>query len=212
MSSYQFEQVDDDGRILFSDDPGLRLGRVLMVLDTAEGTVTLDHMRTCHMPTALLEFRTGVGVGDFGFVMPWGATRDDMPEEPQIEGAILFGMRRLPAEFSDLHLIPGWQLHEIPDEQPKLSQFLGYTYSRLELRTPDGEIYSRTWVAHDPEWTAAALRHGNVVCLCGVELGIRAPYAMTDAQHTPRMRHAAFRTGCELGLTVGGFVAYVDHR
>ncbi|MEU9405352.1 hypothetical protein AB0E08_06580 [Streptomyces sp. NPDC048281] len=153
-----------------------------------------------------------MGVGDFGFVMPTGASPADLPEEPQIEGAVLFGMRRLPATFSDLCLIPGWELHEIPDEQPKLDQRLGYTYSRLELRTPDGEIYSRTWVAHDPEWTAAALRHGYVVCLCGVELGIRAPYAMSEAQHTTRMRYEAFSCGCAVGLTVGGFVAYVDHR
>ncbi|MFK0282274.1 hypothetical protein ACIQVL_17640 [Streptomyces sp. NPDC090499] len=212
MSWQQFEQIDDHGQILFSDDPALRLKRVLMVLDTAEGTVTLDHMQTRHMPTALFEFRRAVGVGDFGFVMPRGASLADIPEEPQVEGAILFGMRRLPPEFSDLRLIPGWELHEIPDEQPKLAQRYGYTYSRLELRTPDGEIYSRTWVAHDPEWAAAALRHGYVVCLCGVELGIRAPYAMSEAQHTATMRYEAFRLGCAVGLTVGGFVAYVDHR
>jgi hypothetical protein len=50
------------------------------------------------------------------------------------------------------------------------------------------------------------------MCLCGVELGIRGLYAMTDAQHTPRMRHESFRRGCALGLTIGGLVAYVDHR
>ncbi|MFE4703288.1 hypothetical protein ACFRIC_40095 [Streptomyces sp. NPDC056738] len=67
--------------------------------------------------------------------------------------------------------MPGWELHGIPDEQPKLDLCLGYTYSRLKLRRPDGEIYSRTWVTHDLEWAATALRHGYVVCLCGVELG-----------------------------------------
>lgn len=50
------------------------------------------------------------------------------------------------------------------------------------------------------------------MCLCGVELGIRGLYAMTDAQHTPGMRHESFRRGCALGLTIGGLVAYVDHR
>ncbi|MGW1623163.1 hypothetical protein [Streptomyces sp. NPDC002172] len=212
MSWHQFEQIDDNGRILFSDDPALRLEGIVTGLDTAEGTVTLDHAQTRHMPVALFEFRHALGVGDFGYVVPKGASRDGIPEEPQIEGAILFGMRRLAPEFSDLRSIPGWELHEIPDEQPKLAQRLGYTYSRLELRTPDGEIYSRTWVPHDPEWAAAALRHGYVVCLCGVELGIRAPYAMTEAQHTVSMRYEAFRRGCAVGLTVGGFVAYVGHR
>ncbi|GGN21871.1 hypothetical protein [Streptomyces fuscichromogenes] len=265
MSWHQFEQVDDNGRILFSDDPALRLECVLMVLETAEGTITLDPAQTRHMPTALFEFRHALGVGEFGYVVPEGASLDGIPEEPQIESAILFGMRRLPPEFSDLRLpdrpgsgddgvhldekrptifdelrmreplrrdpdevsfgmrrrppgyvdlrsIPGWELHEIPDEQPKLARRLGYTYSRLELRTPDGEIYSRTWVPHDPEWATAALRHGYVVCLCGVELGIRAPYAMSDAQHTPGMRYESFRHGCAVGLTVGGLVAYVDHR
>ncbi|WP_406443423.1 hypothetical protein OHB00_43420 [Streptomyces sp. NBC_00631] len=264
MSRHQFEQVDDNGQILFSDDPALRLKGVLMGLETAEGTVTLDPAQTRHMPVALFEFRHALGVGDFGYVVPKGASLDGIPEEPRIEGAILFGMRRLPPEFPDLRLadppgsdddggrpdnkwptildelcmrealrrdldevyfgmrrrppgyanlrsIPGWELHEIPDEQPKLAQRLGYTCSRLELRTPDGEIYSRTWVPHDPEWQAAALSHGYVVCLCGVELGIRAPYAMTDAQHTPGMRHESFRRGCAWGLTVGGLVAYVGH-
>ncbi|MFD4559720.1 hypothetical protein ACFWP5_36310 [Streptomyces sp. NPDC058469] len=220
MSRHQFEEVDDLGRILFSDDPALRIERVPMSLETAEGTVTLDPTQTHRMPTALFEFRHALGVGYFGYVVPKGAPLDGIPEEPQIEGAILFGMRRLPPEISDLRWIPGWELqeipgwelHEIPDEQPKLERCYGYTYSRLELRTPDGEIYSRTWVPHEPEWAAAALRHGYVVCLCGVELGIRAPYAMTDAQHTPVMRYESFRRGCALGLTVGGFVAYVDHR
>lgn len=258
MSWSQFEQVDDLGQILFSDDPALRLEGIVLGLDTAEGTVTLDHAQTRHMPVALFEFRRSLSVGYFGMKYSWraAASLDEM-REPQIEGAILFGMRRLPPEFSDLRLpdppgseerptifdelrmpeqprhdpdevhfgmrrrppghadlcsIPGWELHEIPDEQPKLAQRFGYTYSRLELRTPDGDIYSRTWVAHDPEWAAAALRHGYVVCLCGVELGIRAPYAMSDAQHTPRMRHASFRGGCAAGLTVGGLVAYVDHH
>ncbi|MEW1773173.1 hypothetical protein [Streptomyces sp. NPDC086777] len=214
MSSYQFEQIDDNGRILFSDDPALWPESVLTGLETAEAAVTLDPASTRHMPTALFEFRHALGVGHFGYIEPKGASRDGIPEEPQIEGAVLFGMRRLPPEpeLSDLRAIPGWELHETPDEQPKLAQRFGYTYSRLELRTPDGEIYSRTWVAHDPEWVAAALRHGYVVCLCGVELGIRAPYAMTAAQFTPGMRRAYFRSGCALGLTIGGLVAYVNHR
>ncbi|MGW5653797.1 hypothetical protein [Streptomyces humi] len=261
MSGHQEEQVDDNGQILFSDDPALKLEYVLMCLETAGGTVTLDHAQTRHMPTALFEFRRALSVGHFGMKWAWrtAASLDEL-REPQIEGAILFGMRRLPPEFSDLRLpdppgsddagerptvfeelrmpeqprhdpdevyfgmrrrppghadlrsVPGWELHEIPDEQPRLAGRFGYTYSRLELRTPDGEIYSRTWVPHDPEWAAAALRHGYVVCLCGVDLGIRAPYAMSDAQHTPRMRHESFRYGCAAGLTVGGLVAYVDHH
>ncbi|MFJ8059392.1 hypothetical protein [Streptomyces sp. NPDC096142] len=265
MSRNQGDEVDDNGRILFGDDPALRLERVLMGLETADGTVTLDPARTRHMPVALFEFRHARGVGDFGYMVPKGTPRDGIPEEPRIEGAILSGMRRLPPEFpdsrpadaprsdgdggrpdsnwptlldelcmhetlrrdldevslfmdrgssgyADLRSIPGWELHEVPDEQPRLAQRLGSPYSRLELRTPGGEICSRTWVAHDPEWRAAALRHGHVVCLCGVELGIRAPYAMSDAQHTPDMRHESFRRGCALGLTAGGLVAYVDHR
>jgi hypothetical protein len=213
MSWHQFEQVDDNGQILFSDDPALRLEHVLMGLETAEGAVTLDHAQTRRMPTALFEFKQARSVGDFGMQFAVSEAGSlEVPEEPQVEGAILFGMRRLPPEFSELCSIPGWELHEIPDEQPGPWQHFGYSHSRLELRTPDGEIYSRTWVQHDPEWEAAALRHGYVVCLCGVELGIRAPYAMTDAQYTPRMRYASFRRGCAVGLTVGGLVAYIDHR
>ncbi|MEV6013534.1 hypothetical protein AB0M29_43155 [Streptomyces sp. NPDC051976] len=265
MSRRQFEEVDDHGKILFSDDPSLRLKGVLMGLETAGGTITLDPAQTRHMPVALFEFRHALGVGDFGYVVPKGASLDGIPQEPRIEGAILFGMRRLPPEFPDLRLpdpprsdddggrpgtkwptvldelcmlealrrdpdevyfgmrgsppayanlrsIPGWELHEMPDDRPGPWQDFGYTYSRLELRTPDGEIYSRTWVPHDPEWAAAAQCHEYVVCLCGVKLGIRFPYGMTDAQYTPGMRHESFRRGCALGLTAGGLVAYIDHR
>ena len=267
MSRRQFEEVDDHGQILFSDDPALRLEAVLMGLETAEGTVTLDHAQTRHMPAALFEFRRALNVGGYGiqYAVPEAASIDEVPKEPQIEGAILFGMRRLPPEFSDLRLpdpsrsdddgvglgtkrptifdelrmrepprrdpdevyfgmkrrppgyadlrsIPGWELHETPDDQPGPWQDFGYTYSRLELRTPDGNIYSRAWVPHDPEWEAAALRHGYVVCLCGVELGNRAPYGMTNAQYTPPMRYEYFRHGCAVGLTVGGLVAYIGHR
>jgi hypothetical protein len=41
MSRIHFEEVDDCGQILFCDDPGLRLGGILMGLETAGGTVTL---------------------------------------------------------------------------------------------------------------------------------------------------------------------------
>jgi len=53
MSRRQFEEVDDHGKILFSDDPSLRLKGVLMGLETAGGTVTLDPAQTRHMPVAL---------------------------------------------------------------------------------------------------------------------------------------------------------------
>ncbi|MEU6406302.1 hypothetical protein [Streptomyces sp. NPDC046985] len=267
MSSRQFEEVDDLGNILFCDDLALRLECVLMGLETAEGTVALDPAQTRHMPAALFEFRRALSVGGYGiqYAVPKAASLDEVPKEPQIEGAVLFGMRRLPPEFSELRLpdpprsdddggcvdrkgptvfdelrirepprrdddevyfgmrrrppghadlrsIPGWELHETPDDQPGPWQHFGHDYSRLELRTPDGNVYSRTWVPHDPEWEAAARRHGYVVCLCGVELGVRAPYAMTAAQYTPDMRHEYFRYGCAVGLTVGGLVAYVGHR
>ncbi|WP_329557356.1 hypothetical protein [Streptomyces sp. NBC_00696] len=199
------------------------------------------------MPAALFEFRRSLRVGGYGiqYAVPEAASIDEVPKEPQIESAILFGMRRLPPEFSDLRLpdpprsddegcldekrptifdelrmrepprrdpdevyfgmkrrppgdadlrsIPGWELHEIPDDQPGPWQDFGYTYSRLELRTPDGEIYSRTWVPHDPEWEAAALRHGYVVCLCGVRLGVRAPYGWDGGEYTRSMRYEYFR-------------------
>jgi hypothetical protein len=240
MNRRQFEEVDDFGQILFCDDSALQLEDVLMGLDTATGTITLDPAQTRHMPAALFEFRRTAGVdGPIAFPVPQAASLAEVPKEPQIEGAIMFGMRRLAPEFSELRMrepprrdddeiyfgmkrrppgyadlrsIPGWELHEIPDDQPGPWQHMGYTYSRLELRTPDGDIYSRTWVPHDPEWETAALRHGHVVCLCGQVLGIRVPYAMTHAQYTPRMRHEYFRSGCAAGLTIGGLIAYVGHR
>lgn len=135
-----------------------------------------------------------------------------LPDPPRSDddGDDFARKRRAPGD-ADLRSIPAWELHATPDDRPGPWQHMGCTYSRLELRTSDGALYSRTWVPHDPEWQAAALRHGHVVCVCGVELGIRAPYAMTDAQYTPPMRHENFRRACVAGLAVGGLVAYVDH-
>ncbi|MBY8882582.1 hypothetical protein [Actinacidiphila acidipaludis] len=235
----RFEEVDDLGQILFCDDPALRLDGLLMTVDTAQGAFILDPAQTPHMPAALFDFRVAIGAGG---AFPYAATRtapvDDELKDPRIGGAIRCGMMLLPPEFGELRLpqrwsgddrvvialkrmmsggadlrsIPGWELHATADDPPAAWARMNCAYSRLELRTPDGGLYSRTWVPYDPDWRAAALDHGYVVCLCGVELGIRAPYAMTDAQYTPPMRHENFRRACVAGLALGGLVPYTDHH
>lgn len=192
------------------------------------------------------------------------ASIEEVPREPQIEGAILFGMRRLPPAFSELRLpapspsdedgvhldrsrptvfealrmrepprrdenevyfgtsrrppgyadlrsAPGWELHEMPDCDAGRWFPDVMSRSRLELRTPDGELCSRAWVDPDPAWQSAALRHGHVVCLCGLRLGVVGPVGMAATEYTATLRRSAFVTGCALGLTVGGIVNYVHH-
>lgn len=240
MGGPQLGEVDDLGRILFCDDPELRLDDVLIELDTEERTLTLDPAQSHDVPAALFDFRVAVGAGGS---FPYAATRtspvDDELRDPRIGVALRGGMTLLPPGFgeprvpyrprsgndlvdlvmrrmslgdADLRSIPGWELHATPEDPPGAWARTHSAYDRLELRMPDGAPYSRIWVPHDAEWQAAALGYGHVVCLCGVELGIRAPYAMSDAQYTPRMRHAHFRRACVAGLAVGGLVPYVDHR
>ncbi|QNA77359.1 hypothetical protein C8250_041055 [Streptomyces sp. So13.3] len=261
-----FEEVDDHGQILFCGDPGLQLDGILLGLQTPQGTVTLDPDLTGHTPAALFEFRQVLRLhtNHVQHAVTSAASIEEVPREPQIEGAILFGMQRLPPEFSQLRLpdppssdedgvrldripptvfeklrmrepprrdenevyfgmrrrppgyadlrsAPGWELHEIPDCDAGRWRPDVMSRSRLELRTPDGELYSRAWVSPDPAWQAAALEHGYVVCLCGLFLGLIGPIDMTAAAYTPAMRRQGFEIGCALGLTVGGIVTYVNH-
>ncbi|MFD8549676.1 hypothetical protein [Streptomyces sp. NPDC059649] len=105
------------------------------------------------------------------------------------------GMRRFPRGIADLRTTPGWALHRLADD-------------RIELCSPDGGVYSRISVPSSPDWYAAALHHGYVVCFYGPQLGVRTP----PEQYTDAKRLEEFRTTRGRGLVAGGIIAYRNNR
>lgn len=182
------ENVDDHGRLLYMDTPALGLGQVATGIDPDTGAVqTTDSEDT--MPVALFEPERAMMSR-----LPGGD-----PKEIQVEGAIAAGLRRFPRGIADLRTIPGWALHRLDDD-------------RLELRSPDGGVYSRISVPAAPDWYSAALHHKYVVCFYGPQLGVRTPPGSAPEQYTDDKRLEEFRTARGRGLVAGGIVAYHNNR
>ncbi|MFD9151606.1 hypothetical protein ACFWDF_30945 [Streptomyces diastaticus] len=180
--------VDDHGRLLYMNTPSLGLGQVATGIDPNTGAVqTTD--REDPMPVALFEPERAM----------MSRLRGGVPKEIQVEGAISAGMRRFPDVIADLRTIPGWTLHRLDDD-------------RLELRSPDGGVYSRIAVPASPGWYSAALHHRYVVCFYGPQLGVRTPPGSTPAQYTDAKRLEEFRTARGRGLVAGGIIAYHNNR
>ncbi|MFI8829319.1 hypothetical protein [Streptomyces sp. NPDC053431] len=182
------ENVDDHGRLLYMDSAALGLGQVATGIDPSTGAVqTTDGEDP--MPVALFEPERAMLSR-----LPRGE-----PKEIQVEGAIAAGLRRFPRGFADLRTTPGWALHRLAD-------------NRLELRSPDGGVYSRITVSSSPDWYSAALHHGYVVCFYGPQLGVRTPPGSESAQYTDSKRLEEFRTARGRGLVAGGIIAYRNNR
>ncbi|MFF8919565.1 hypothetical protein ACF08M_41370 [Streptomyces sp. NPDC015032] len=180
--------VDDHGRLLYMDSPSLELGQVATGTDPDTGTVqTTDGEDP--MPVALFEPERAMMSR-----IPGGT-----PTEIQVEGAIASGMRRFPRGIADLRAIPGWALHRLADD-------------RIELRSPDGGVYSRITVPASPDRYSTALHHGYVVCSYGPQLGVRTPSGSTLEQYTDAKRLEEFRTARGRGLVAGGIIAYRNNR
>lgn len=182
------DHVDDHGRLLYMDTPALGLGQVAIGIDPDTGTVETDAGED-PMPVALFEPERAMMSR-----LPGGET-----SEIQVEGAISAGLRRFPRGFADLRTIPGWALHRLADD-------------RIELRSPDGGVYSRITVPASPDWYSAALHHGYVVCFYGPQLGVRTPPGSTPQQYTDAKRLEEFRTARGRGLVAGGIIAYRNNR
>ncbi|MFE5302058.1 hypothetical protein [Streptomyces sp. NPDC056632] len=180
--------VDDHGRLLYMNSPVLGLGQVATGIDPGTGTLqTTDGEDP--MPVALFEPERAMMSR-----LPGGA-----PTEIQVEGAIASGMRRFPRGVADLRTIPGWALHRLSDD-------------RIELRSPDGGVYSRITVPASPDWYSAALHHGYAVCFYGPQLGVRTPPGSTQAKYTDAERLEEFRTARGRGLVAAGIIAYRNSR
>jgi hypothetical protein len=122
------------------------------------------------------------------------------PRDAQVEGAIAFGLRRLSPGFATFELADGWVLHRL-------------TYDQLELRSPDGGVYSRILVdTEDAAWFSAAERHGHVLCLYGPQLGVRVPPETSPEDYTDAARLEERRLGRSRGLTAGALVEFRDSR
>ncbi|MFC5253555.1 hypothetical protein [Streptomyces nigrescens] len=170
------------------NSPVLGLGQVATGIDPDTGTLqTTDGEDP--MPVALFEPERAMMSR-----LPGGA-----PTEIQVEGSIASGMRRFPRGVADLRTIPGWALHRLADD-------------RIELRSPDGGVYSRITVAASPDWYSAALHHGYAVCFYGPQLGVRTPPESTPEQCTDAKRLEEFRTARGRGLVADGIIAYRNNR
>jgi hypothetical protein len=180
-------QVDDHGRLLFMDDPALGFGQVATGI-TEQGEVTTDP-GAVPMPVALFEPERSIMMQAPG----------EAPQEGQVEGAIVAGLRRIARGVVDIRHSEGWALHRLPDD-------------RLELRSPDGGVYSRIAAPVDPSWISSAVEHGYVLCLYGPQLGVRLPPDRTPAQYSAADRLAEFRTARGRGLVAGGFVTFHNNR
>jgi hypothetical protein len=145
------ENVDAHGRLLYMASLALGLGQVATSFDPATGPMETTHGED-PMPVALFEPERAMMSR-----LPGGE-----PKEIQVEDAIAVGLRRFPRAIADLRTSSGWALHRLLDE-------------RLELRSPDGGVYSRITVPASPDWYSAALHHGYVVCFYGSQLGGTCP-------------------------------------
>ncbi|MYX48532.1 hypothetical protein [Streptomyces sp. SID8385] len=180
--------VDDHGRLLYMDSPSLGLGQVATGIEPDTGIVqTTDGEDP--MPVALFEPERAMMSR-----LPGGK-----PMEIQVEGALASGMRRFPRGIADLRTITGWAVHRLADD-------------RIELRSPDGGVYSRITVPASPDWYSAALHHGYVVCFYGPQLGVRTPPGSSPEQYTDAKRLEEFRTARGRGLVAGGIIAYRNNR
>ncbi|MFF9786329.1 hypothetical protein [Streptomyces nigrescens] len=183
------ETVDDCGRVTFWDDPALQLGEVATGINTRTGTVTVDEGESGQLPAALFEPERALMMRIPG----------QPPLEQQAEGAIALGLSRFRRGFAQLGPAIGWELHRLEDD-------------RLELRTPDGGVYSRIAGPLDRGWVSAAVSTGYVLCLYGIQLGVRTPPDVPLAQYTDQARLEEFRRGRERGLTAAGLAAYRNNR
>jgi hypothetical protein len=183
------DTLDNYGRVTFWDDPALQLGQVASGFDLESGAVTVDPGETGQLPAALFE--------------PERALMMRIPGQPdreqQAEAAIELGMGRFSRGVAALRPAPGWTLHRLADEQ-------------LELRSPNGEAFSRIAVPLNPAWISAAVSTGFVLCLYGIQLGVRTPPGMPADQYTDQKRLEEFRRGRGLGFTAAGLVPYVNNR
>ncbi|MEV7602941.1 hypothetical protein AB0O91_36805 [Kitasatospora sp. NPDC089797] len=179
--------VDDHGLLLFMDDPALGFGKVATGVAPDGMVETSDEEEP--FPVALFEPARSM----------MSQLPGQVPREVQVEGAIAAGLRRLPRGIADLRTVPGWQLHRLGDE-------------RLELRSPDGGVYSRIAVSPDPAWISSALHHGFALCLYGPKLGVRVPPARRPDQYTAADRLTEIRTARGEGLVAAGFVAFHNDR
>ncbi|MEW1762399.1 hypothetical protein AB0393_38580 [Streptomyces cyaneofuscatus] len=182
------DNVDDHGRVMFWDDPSLQLGQVTPDF-SLDGAVTVAPGETDELPVALFEPERALMMRLPG----------QPPREQQVEVAIELGLARFGGGFAVLRSAPGWTMHRLADE-------------RLELRSPNGEAFSRIVVPHNPAWVSAAVSTGFVLCVYGIQLGVRTPPGVPADRYRDAERLEEFRRGRGRGFTAAGLVPYVNNR
>jgi hypothetical protein len=183
------DTVDDPGRLLYVDDPALGMGKVATGIDPDTGQLVTSETED-PFPVALFEPARAMLTQQPG----------QAPAEGQVEAAIMLGLRRIPRGIFDLRTCPGWALLRLADD-------------RVELRSPDGGVYSRiTPTAPDPGWFSAAIHHRYVICYYGPQLGVRLPPDRTPDQYSPADRLEEFREARGRGWVAGGIIPFHNNR
>lgn len=177
--------VDDEGRVLFVDDPAVGMGAVVTGLSpsgepVADGTAD-------QVPVALFEPRKAMMIRQ----------QDGRLREAQAEAAVTLGLRPFLAGFVTLERAAGWVLRRLPGN------------SGLELVDSTGSVFSRIQHLLTPEWVSAAVSYGDVLVLYGTSIGVRVPEGVTEAGYLPAKRAAELKQSRELGTVAAGYVRWV---
>lgn len=178
--------VDDAGRLLHLNDPELGFGERTTRVDPVTGDLLVGRDP---VPVLLCEPERSML-----FAGP-----DRRAREIQVEAAVAAGLHRIGPGIPVIPPGTGWSLHRLLD-------------GRLELRSPNGDPYSRVCVAPDPAWISSALHHGVVVVLYGPQLGVRTPPGLVTSAYSPQARRAEIRLGRRRGVVAGAVVRFHNNR
>ncbi|MFF3959631.1 hypothetical protein ACFYY1_41645 [Streptomyces sp. NPDC001890] len=116
-----------------------------------------------------------------------------------MEGAIASGMRRFPRGFADLRTVPGWALHRLPND-------------RIELRSPDGGVYSASPSPPRPTGTQPPCTTGTWCASTARSSEYAPPPDSTPEQYNDAKRLEEFRTARGRGLVADGITTYRNNR
>ena len=79
----------------------------------------------------------------------------------------------------------------------------------LELRSPDGSVFSRGELVLPPVWVSAAVSRRYVDVVYGAKVGVRTPPNLSKDRYTPASRWQ-LRDAQRAGIVAAGIVQYVN--
>ena len=182
------ETVDDHVRVCFQSDPEMGGGLVVTGVDERTGRLTHDGQDTIEsMPAARFEPTQALMLSSVDGATP--------AREGQVEAAILNGLQRWTGT-GILKTAAGWQIVR--------------TAVGLELRSPDGSVFSRGELVLPPVWVSAAVSRRYVHVVYGAKVGVRTPPNLSKDRYTPASRWQELRDAQRAGIVAAGIVQYVN--